>query len=128
VKSKAIGLIPALVWGIIIFALLTIPGSDIPSNDFFELIYFDKWVHAGLFGMLTLFLGYPFFQSGRSLTGVFVVAAFISIAYGVAMEFVQKYFTYTRTFDITDIFADTAGVLAAFFLLKRISKNWTMRT
>jgi VanZ family protein len=127
VKSTVIGLIPALIWAIIVFALLTMPGSDIPSNDFFELIYFDKWVHAGLFGVLTLFFGYPFFQSAQPLMRLFVFAAFISIAYGVAMEFVQKYFTNTRTFDVTDILADTIGALAAFFLLKRINKKWKMR-
>lgn len=99
------------------------PGSDIPANDFFELIYFDKWVHFGLFGVLTFFLGYPFIQLHKSAIQSFFLIALFAVLYGIIMEFVQKYFTTTRTFDITDIMADTAGVLGTLVLLKKINKK-----
>lgn len=123
VKPTTVSFIPAAIWTIIIFVLLVMPGSDMPANDFFELIYFDKWVHFGLFGVLTFFLGYPFIQLKKSAMNCFVVIAFFAALYGIVMEFVQKYFTTTRTFDITDIIADTAGVLFAFFLLKKSNKK-----
>ena len=102
------------------------PGSDIPSNDFFELIYFDKWVHIGLFGTLTLFWIYPFIKSVEPIK-VFLPVSLLALTYGVAMEFVQKYFTTTRTFDIMDILADTTGIVLAILFLanryKRIAKK-----
>ena len=35
--------------------------------------------------------------------------------YGIAMEFVQKYFVPFRSFDLGDIIADGVGCLAGFF-------------
>lgn len=39
----------------------------------------------------------------------FFLIASICLAYGIAMEFVQKYFIPNRSFDIGDILADTVG-------------------
>lgn len=110
---------PGLIWMVIVFILLIIPGSDIPANDFFELIYFDKWVHVGLFGILTFFLGFPLIE----LRKYFIYVALFSIFYGTLLEFVQKYFTTTRTFDITDILADAAGAFIAVMVLIKISMH-----
>jgi VanZ family protein len=99
------------------------PGSDIPSNDFFELIYFDKWVHIGLFGLLTFFWQYPFaIEKRRSIKVMFIIAT-LALVYGIAMEFVQKYFTTSRTFDVTDIMADATGVIIATLIFRRYQKK-----
>lgn len=95
------------------------PGSDLPSNDLFELIYFDKWVHIGLFCILTILWAYPFLKLKLQSVKAFILIALIAIVYGIAMEFVQKYFANGRSFDITDIIADAVGAsLAAFLLIK----------
>lgn len=122
-KLTIVNFVPAIIWAIIIFILLVMPGSDIPANDFFELIYFDKWVHFGLFAVLTLFLCYPFIQLQKTVIKGYFYMPFLSAGYGIMMEFVQKYFTTTRTFDVTDIIADTAGVVCAIVLLRKISRN-----
>ncbi|MEP6845380.1 MAG: VanZ family protein [Panacibacter sp.] len=115
---KIIAFIPGLVWIILIFILLTMPGSDIPSNDFFDLIYFDKWVHIGLFGILTMFWSYPLLKLGWIPVKIFLLIASLATFYGIIMEFVQKYFTTSRSFDIVDILADTSGAfIAALFLI-----------
>ena len=105
-----------------IFVLLIMPGSDIPSNDFFELIYFDKWVHTGLFSILIIFWAYPFLTSKFRSAGIFITALF-SITYGIVMEFVQKYYATSRSFDLTDILADTLGVSLGVLLIMKFSKQ-----
>ena len=44
-----------------------------------------------------------------SLRKAFIIQALIWTAYGIAMEFVQKYFIPFRSFDVGDIVADAAG-------------------
>jgi len=122
-KLKLLGFIPGIVWFLVVFILLIMPGSDIPSNDFFDLIYFDKWVHIGLFGFLTFFWQYPFSIANRKSIKMMLIIAILVLAYGVAMEFVQKYFTTTRTFDVTDIMADATGVIIAILIFRRNLKK-----
>jgi VanZ family protein len=104
--------VPALVWFVISFVLLVLPGNDLPHNDFFNIPYFDKWVHTGMFFLLSSLFSLPFTQFQYKVQTVrtwFVKVAILVIVYGIAMEFVQKYFTTGRSFDVTDIVFDTIG-------------------
>jgi VanZ family protein len=122
-KPQIVSFIPGIIWTMIIFVLLVMPGSDIPSNDFFELIYFDKWVHIGLFSILTILWIYPFLGSISRSAGVFVIISLSSITYGVVMEFIQKYFATNRSFDLTDILADSIGTCLGLVLIIKFSKQ-----
>ena len=93
------------------------PGSDIPKSRLFDIIYFDKWVHIGMFGLLTLLWGYVFLKTRMSSVKLFTQIAVTVIIYGIAMEFVQKYFANERSFDITDILADICGSVIAWYVL-----------
>lgn len=95
------------------------PNDDIPSADFFDLIYFDKWVHAGIFGLLVILLCWPFFKTKHASLPLFIKITICTILYGVAMEFVQKYFTSDRDYDVLDMVADSAGAIIACVLV-----NW----
>lgn len=106
--------IPALVWVALIYILLTMPGKDVPSGGIFDIPNFDKLVHAGLFGMLVLLATFPFFRSKYASAVLFLKITLLAILYGVAMEFVQKYFTVDRDFDIWDMVADAFGALVGF--------------
>ena len=121
-KPHILSFIPGVIWTIMIFILLIMPGSDIPSNDFFELIYFDKWVHIGLFGGLTFLTAYPFIKAGRLTKELLIKIGISFIMYGILIEFIQKYFASDRSFDITDMIADAVGCLAGC-----IASNWVMR-
>jgi VanZ family protein len=110
--------IPAVLWFIIIFILLMMPGDDIPKAHFFDIVYFDKWVHAGLFGMQVLLASFPFFKGQYNFRRIAVNITVGAVVYGVAMEFVQKYFTSDRAFDIWDMAADTFGaVMGCLFMV-----------
>jgi VanZ family protein len=92
--------------------LLTLPGSSFPKEDWLSKIWFDKWVHAGMFFLLVLLWCRPF-ASGHSSWNVkrrvFILVAFTGLAYGIAMEFVQLHLIRNRSFDWGDIAADAIG-------------------
>lgn len=52
--------------------------------------------------------------------------AIAGIFFGIAMEFVQKYFIPNRTCDVDDMLADGIGCLAAYFWWRRKFKKTEM--
>jgi hypothetical protein len=115
VRPKFKLFIPAIAWLIITTVLLVLPGPDIPEVSFLDLIYFDKWVHAGLFGIMTFLFGFPFIKNGTATKKLLIYIAIVCAFYGIAMEYVQKYIAFERDFDYFDMVADTAGCLIGYF-------------
>lgn len=115
--------LPAICWLILTTILLVIPGNDLPKNPFLTLIYFDKWVHIGLFSILNFLFILGFIRREIFSVKVFIYCTITCILYGISMEYVQKYFAFERSFDVTDILADAAGAflgyLAAVYFLRR---------
>lgn len=93
------------------------PGPDVPSATFFDLVYFDKWVHIGLFGTLTFLWCFPFLKVDRATLKLFLIVTVSSTLFGAIMEYAQKYLAYERDFDVLDILADGVGSFLAFFWL-----------
>jgi len=115
---------------IVIYVLLTMPDNDIPKLGFLDEIYFDKWVHAGIFAMLTFLFSWPFRKLYPPPYRLFISIAILALFYGVAMEYVQKYFTTDRDFDFKDMLADGVGCMLGYVAtryvvsrLKVIAKN-----
>ena len=62
--------------------------------------------------------------TGTALKSIFIRIALIWLVYGIAMEFVQKYFIPNRSFDVGDIIADAAGcALGLVYSIRRYIKN-----
>ena len=122
-KPRAKLFIPAAVWFIVIFILLVMPGDDIPSSHFFDVIYFDKWVHAGIFGLEVILVCWPFFKTKYASLALFIKITVAVIAYGVAMEYVQK-LTPDRDFDVWDMVADAFGAVMACILVNNFYKRF----
>jgi VanZ family protein len=114
-------LIPAVLALIISTILLTLPGSDIPTEDWLDKIGFDKWVHIGMFALLTWLwcMGIP----GKTRKNFYTIGI-ACLLYGIAMEFVQRYFIPNRSFDVGDIIADAVGCfLGVLFSTRRYIKK-----
>lgn len=125
-KPKFSLFIPAILWFIITTVLLVLPGPDIPSVSFLDIIYFDKWVHAGLFGGMTFLFSFPFIRKYKAPKKLLIYIAILSALYGVAMEYVQKYIAFERDFDYFDMAADAVGCIIGYFactILKRRLKR-----
>ncbi len=108
----------AILWFIISVVLLTLPGSDLPQEKWLDMIYFDKWVHIGMFAILAFLWCWALSKwSWKTirLRSVFLRITLLAIAYGILMEFVQRDFIAGRSFDITDMIADGAGAFFGFF-------------
>ena len=113
-----------LVWVIfefvLIFILLSMPGSEIQGTSWISIIlhlpFADKIIHMGLFGSLALSLFFHFEQysniSFRS-TRTKALSLIACILYGIGMEFYQKYFVPSRSLDVIDMLADAMGSLLA---------------
>lgn len=111
--------LPATVWIILILIVCTLPGNDIPTNSFFEKIHFDKIVHFGLFGGVVLFLSLGIYQQKRYISSAtLILLVMIAATYGLAIEFIQKYWAIGRSFDIYDVVADTLGAIAGIWVFK----------
>ena len=118
---------PGLTWLFFILFLLLMPSNDLPEPpNWLDLIYFDKIVHAGLFGVLVFLWLFPVFISTRTrkekrkLTIFFITCVCI---FGIATEFLQSYFSPTRHFDWLDWAADTTGAIIAIYVTRWIA-NW----
>lgn len=54
----------------------------------------------------------------------FIIAGLLCIAYGVMMEYVQKYYVPNRSFDPDDIIADAVGsVLGTVYSIRKYIKK-----
>ena len=106
-------LIPAAGWFIISAILFTLPGSAFPKENWLDKIWFDKWVHIGIFTVLVALWcwGYPFKKGSipKKLRKIFITVGIICLLYGIAVEFFQKSFIPNRSFDFGDILADAIG-------------------
>lgn len=113
-----------LLWAAVIGILTLIPGPDIPEVPFWNIPYFDKLVHFGLFGMLA-FLGIRgiYRQKGPSIN-LKIIAACTSLAviiYGCLIEYLQS-FVPGRSGEFLDILANSLGALAgplAFLIIQK---------
>jgi VanZ family protein len=110
----------ALAWFIIVTVLLSLPGSTLPKEDWLDKIWFDKWVHIFLFGMLVWLFCFSFRDLSGKKIRLFLSVAIACFLYGIAMEFVQKYFIPDRSFDIGDILADGVGSGIGVFIASRM--------
>ncbi|MGC4037993.1 MAG: VanZ family protein [Chitinophagaceae bacterium] len=121
---KKINYLPfAITWFIILTVLLCLPGSVIPQENWLDKIYFDKIVHIGLFGGLVfLWCGVERKRKKKlkSMQQNFVWIALGGCVYGIAMEFVQKYFIPNRSFDTGDMIADAIGSIIALVVATKL--------
>jgi|GEM_PF-281663 len=117
--------IPGILAFILSAVLLTLPGSAFPKEDVFDKIHLDKWIHISMFGGVVFLWSIPFLQNILGLgkkRKVVLAIALIALAYGIAMEFVQKYWIPNRSFDLYDIVADGVGSFLPLLFIRPVNK------
>ncbi len=106
-----------IAWTLVIGILLAMPGSMLPNETHFAIPQFDKIVHISLFGgfvfLWNLYLSSRPIPLSRLLR-LFFLIFLIAEAYGIGMEYVQKYYIPGRDFDEADIIADIIGAGLAY--------------
>jgi len=118
---------PAIAWLLISTVLLLLPGSAFPKEDWLDKIWFDKWVHVGMFLVMTVLWFRAPHKNSKTDAKPAILATQVALAvlfYGVVMELVQHRFIPNRSFDAGDIAADAAGcAMGAIFAVKWLQKN-----
>jgi hypothetical protein len=122
-RLKRILFIPAIAWFIIASILFFLPGEDIPEVSFLDLIYFDKWVHTGLFAGLVFLSALPFIKAGKCTAKLLIKISILFILYGVCVEFIQKFLDEGRSFDYTDMIADAVGCVIGSVFSKWVARK-----
>lgn len=111
--------LPAISWLILSMILLAIPGKDLPHSKFFEIPFFDKYVHFFMFLILTVLFCYPFFYLPAKTAVIkawFLKIASYAVVYGILMEYVQRFFVQDRSFDVADMAVDALGSLVGLLI------------
>ena len=101
----------AISWLLVVTVLLCMPGSEFPTISWLNKIWFDKWVHIGLFLVLVAVWCRVYVNKKT-----FLRISLVALLYGAAMELVQHYFIPFRSFDAGDIIADGIGCAAGYFI------------
>jgi VanZ family protein len=118
---------PGILFFLISLLLLTLPGNTMPSVGWFNFPHRDKLIHYCLFFTLCSLFGIPVkYRTNTKQDGIIwlTVVCLIGIGYGIAIEFVQKWWIPNRGFETLDIVADATGAVAAFgYCYMRFIKN-----
>lgn len=113
--AKKIILGIAIFWTFLIAFLCLVQFNDLPSIGVSGM---DKYVHF-IFHFVFTFLWSVYFCSllkDITFKTVFNVF-FVSVTYGILIEFLQGAFTKTRKADIMDVLANASGALIAVIAL-----------
>ena len=122
-RKNIIGILFAVIWLVFVTVLLCTPGSRLPKINWQDKVLLDKWAHVFLFFVMVI-LWCRVYKSGLEIKKTFITITILSILYGVAMEVVQHYFIPMRSFDVWDMFADSVGAVAGYFIsIKRFLKT-----
>ncbi|MFT4203555.1 MAG: VanZ family protein [Chitinophagaceae bacterium] len=116
--------IPALAWAILIYILLTLPEKDFEDSELNQIPHFDKVVHMGLFGAQVFWLTLPLAKRYKPNAAILRWITLAVILFGILMEYVQKYFTVDRSFDWTDMVADSVGAVLSYFCMHYIFSQY----
>uniref|UniRef100_UPI0032170428 VanZ family protein n=1 Tax=uncultured Draconibacterium sp. TaxID=1573823 RepID=UPI0032170428 len=98
------------IWFVIMCYLLFMPASQLPTEPFLKIPNFDKLVHFGMFFILCLLL----FRPVKEFTPNFYFwTPLLALVIAVLLEFLQEHITKSRSSDIYDLWANTAGLASA---------------
>jgi VanZ family protein len=81
----------------------------------FNIPYFDKVVHFGMYFGLMLMITLENRKSIKSVKQLFLLGL-IPLFYGILIEFLQSSFTVTRNGNFYDALADCTGILVSILL------------
>lgn len=102
-----------LIWLLLMCYGLYLPAEGLPKMSFFNIPYFDKIVHFGLFFIFCLLLFKPL---KKLKFNNLLIAPGISLLMAGFFEITQQIFTASRSSNIYDFLANITGILASLIL------------
>jgi len=120
-------LMPSILWGAIIFFIISIPKSTIPDSRLLAIKNIDKVIHITMFFIFSFLLCFGFLKQKvlQHPRNYFLTYAIIfGIFYGALTEIMQAVWFVSRSGNVLDFFANSLGaiigalVFRAFFNLQ----------
>lgn len=124
--------LPAIIWTVVMLLLTLLPARDIPNTFLSGIPYFDKMVHAGIFGLFVILWYVGSFGAHRAkgetkgyhamtLLARVILAA---VLLGLFIEIVQKeWTTIHRDFEWFDWVADILGAFVGGAIAREIFRK-----
>ena len=108
----------ALIWTFSILLLCLEPANDLPK---IEINNIDKFAHF-LFHFVFFILWYFYLNSNTKIINYKtpVILFFVSLVFGILIEWSQKVFTTSRNGDILDVISNISGAFTALVILLTI--------
>ena len=108
----------ALIWTFSILLLCLEPANDLPK---IEINNIDKFAHF-LFHFVFFILWYFYLNSNTKIINYKtpVILFFVSLVFGILIEWSQKVFTTSRNGDILDVISNISGAFTALVILLSI--------
>lgn len=105
----------ALIWTCSILLLCLEPAKDLPKIEINNL---DKLVHFA-FHFMFIVLWYLYLNSNAKIVNYKtpVILFFVSMVFGIAIEFTQQAFTTSRKGDVLDVISNISGAFTALVIL-----------
>lgn len=114
--------VPAVGAFVVATLLFCLPGDRLSEAGWLEDLELDKVVHVGLFAGLVFLWCLPFqllIENTDRQKRIYTWIALTFMAYGVAIEFIQRDFIPYRSFDVYDIIADTIGCAIGWVTIRK---------
>ena len=113
-----------IVWALIILLLILMPGNNMPDTNIWNILTFDKFAHLFVFAVLVflLIIGYTKQYTYTWLKFNAVKSSLITgVGYSFVLE-VSQALVPERTFDLTDMLANTIGCFLGSLLFYFVYK------
>ena len=105
----------ALIWTCSILLLCLEPANELPK---IEINNVDKLAHFS-FHFVFIILWYLYFKSTTNIINykIPIILFFVSLVFGIGIEWSQQAFTTSRNGDILDVIANISGAFTALVIL-----------
>ncbi len=119
---------PALVWGAVIFYIISIPPGKIPESGLLQLPHIDKVIHFSMFAVFGSLLAGAFIISSKTQQyhkTTIAISLFIGFVYGGITEYYQYCCLYGRDGNFFDALANCFGTVFGVFIMAMLFKSRT---
>jgi VanZ family protein len=117
--------LPAFIWLMLILILCLLPGGTFEVGSFQSILQLDKLAHMILFGVTVILIAYGSYRKHQKLSwGKLTLITLLTASYGLLIEFFQRSFTTSRSFDWYDFLADLIGAILGALIFQLIGKRF----
>lgn len=119
---KPISLLPALIWSLVILAVISWPEKQIPDAEILNIPYIDKAIHFFMFVVFAVCVyGGLWVQDKASnmYTYRMCITLAAGLAYGAITEVIQHFFLEGRHGTAGDFLANAIGTVFGVFIIRK---------